>query len=105
PVIQSALQKGNTPAGQERALLDLNVCDPACGSGHFLLGAARRIGRRLAEVRAGTDHEPEPGDLRAATAEAIRHCVYGVDKNPLAIDLCKTALWIESHEPGAPLGF
>ncbi len=105
PVIEAALERATTPEAQERALLELNVCDPACGSGHFLLGAARRIGRRLAEVRAGVDREPEPGDLRGATAEAIRHCVYGVDKNPLAIDLCKVALWIESHEPGGPIGF
>jgi len=105
PVIDSALERAKTPEAKQRALLELNVCDPACGSGHFLLGAARRIGRRLAEVRAGVDREPEPGDLRRATAEAIRHCVYGVDKNPLAVDLCKVALWIESHEPGGPIGF
>jgi len=105
PVIDAALERATTPEAKERALLELNVCDPACGSGHFLLGAARRIGRRLAQVRAGVDREPEPGDLRRATAEAIRHCVYGVDKNPLAIDLCKVALWIESHEPGGPIGF
>ncbi len=105
PVIDAALARATTPEAKARALLDLNVCDPACGSGHFLLGAARRIGRRLAEVRAGTDREPEPPDLRHATAEAIRHCAYGVDKNLLAIDLCKVALWIESHEPGGPIGF
>jgi hypothetical protein len=105
PVIEAAIARGKTPAEQERNLLDLNICDPACGSGHFLLGAARRIGRRLAEVRAGVNREPEPGDVRHATAEAIRHCAYGVDKNPLAVDLCKVALWIESHEAGKPIGF
>ena len=35
----------------------------------------------------------------------IRHCIYAVDKNPLAVDLCKVALWIESHSPGLPLSF
>jgi hypothetical protein len=105
PVIDAALNRASTSEAKERALLALKVCDLACGSGHILLGAARRIGRRLAEVRAGTDREPEPADLRHATAEVIRHCLYGVDKNPLAIDLCKVALWIESHEPGRPIGF
>jgi hypothetical protein len=105
PVIEAAMAGASTSEAKERALLDLNICDPACGSGHFLIGAAQRIGRRLAEVRAGADREPELGDKRHATSEAIRHCVYGVDKNPLAVDLCKVALWIESHVPGEPIGF
>ncbi|MBA2248526.1 MAG: N-6 DNA methylase [Chloroflexia bacterium] len=104
PVIESTLE-GKSHQAQRQALLDLNVCDPACGSGHFLLGAARRIGRRLAEIAAGPGNEPEIGQVRHGVSEAIRHCIYGVDKNPLAIDLCKVALWIESHEPGAPLSF
>ncbi|MGI8483743.1 MAG: Eco57I restriction-modification methylase domain-containing protein, partial [Thermomicrobiales bacterium] len=105
PVIEQALTNAPTPEAKRRALLALNVCDPACGSGHFLLGAARRIGRRLAEVKAGPGNEPDLADIRHGVREAIRQCIYGVDKNPLAIDLCKVALWIESHEPGAPISF
>ena len=105
PVIQAAVEKYETQEAKRRALLALNVCDPACGSGHFLLGAARRIGRRLAEVEAGPGNEPDLAVVRLNVREAIRHCIYGVDKNPLAVDLCKVALWIESHEPGAPIGF
>lgn len=105
PVIDQALARLRTPEDQKKALLALNVCDPACGSGHFLLGAARRIGRRLAEIDAGPGNEPDLADIRHGVRQAIRACVYGVDKNPLAIDLCKTALWIESHEPGAPISF
>ncbi|NNJ11944.1 N-6 DNA methylase [Chloroflexales bacterium ZM16-3] len=89
---------------QEAALLSIKVLDPACGSGHFLLAAARRIGRELARVRAGGD-EPSADAVRAATREAIAHCVYGVDRNELAVDLCKVALWIEGQAEGKPLSF
>lgn len=88
----------------EQALLSLKVCDVACGSGHILLAAARRIGLALARVRTGED-QPAPTELRKATREAIQHCIYGVDKNPLAVELCKVALWLEAHDPGQPLNF
>lgn len=95
-----------TPYSQlaTRALLSLTVCDPACGSGHFLLAAARRIGRELARVRTGED-EPTPAEFRLAVREVIQHCIYGVDRNPLAVDLCKLALWLEGHWTGKPLTF
>ncbi|MDW8186424.1 MAG: N-6 DNA methylase, partial [Anaerolineae bacterium] len=86
------------------ALLSVRICDPACGSGHFLLAAARRLGRELARIRSGQD-EPAPELVRAATRDVITHCIYGVDKNPLAVDLCKVALWIEAHTEGKPLTF
>ncbi|MEJ5276424.1 MAG: hypothetical protein WHU94_10985, partial [Thermogemmata sp.] len=72
----------------QHALLSLRVLDPACGSGHFLLAAARRLGRELARIRTGED-EPSPDAIREAVREVITHCIYGVDKNPLAVDLCK----------------
>lgn len=103
PMIADRLEAaGKDQEARQRALLDLRVCDPACGSGHFLLAAARRIGRELARVRTG-DEEPAPDHVRAATRDAIIHCIYGVDKNPLAVDLCKVALWIEGHSRGKPL--
>jgi predicted nucleic acid-binding protein len=104
PVIQQALASAPDIPGKRAALLDVAVCDPACGSGHFLLGAARRIGRELARLASG-EHEPDPAVLRHSIREAITHCVYGVDLNPLAVDLCRLALWLEGHEPGRPLGF
>lgn len=85
-------------------LLSLKVCDPACGSGHFLIAAAHRIAGRLAEVRAG-DNEPSPNETRSALRDVIRHCIYGVDLNPMAVELCKVNLWLESLEPGKPLSF
>ncbi len=89
---------------QEQALLSISVCDVACGSGHILLSAARRIGLALAMVRTG-DEQPDPASQRMATRDAIRHCIYGVDLNSLAVELCKVALWLEAHSPGEPLNF
>ena len=88
----------------EQAILSIKVIDPACGSGHFLLAAARRLGRELARVRTG-DEEPSPTHLRRAIRDVVAHCIYGVDKNPLAVELCRVALWLESHAEGLPLTF
>lgn len=89
---------------KEKALLSITVCDVACGSGHILLSAARRIAFDLAKVRTHED-QPSPLAIREAIRDVIKNCIYGVDKNPLAVELCKVALWLESHNPGEPLGF
>lgn len=102
PVIDQRL-KAN-PAQPRAALLSIKVCDPACGSGHFLLAAARRLAARLAELDAQGDQYTEE-QYRHALREVVLHCIYGVDLNPMAIELCKTALWLEALEPGKPLGF
>lgn len=88
----------------ELALLSLRVADIACGSGHILLAAARRIATELAIVRTGED-QPSPDAFRKAVRDVICNCIYGVDYNPLAVELCKVALWLEAHSPGMPLNF
>ncbi|WP_286407164.1 Eco57I restriction-modification methylase domain-containing protein [Myroides odoratimimus] len=88
----------------EKALLSITVCDVACGSGHILLSAARRIGFELARIRSNED-QPTPSVLRIAIRDVIKNCIYGVDLNPLAVELCKVALWLEAHDPGEPLNF
>lgn len=85
------------------ALLGLSVIDPACGSGHFLLAAARRIATRVARLRTGG--VASATDFRHALRDVVRCCIHGVDRNPMAVELAKVALWIESVEPGKPLGF
>jgi hypothetical protein len=102
PVIDERLAAARTPDERERAILSIRVLDPACGSGHFLLAAARQLARELARVH--TDN-PSPEDLRNALREVITHCIYGVDRNPLAVELCKLALWMEGHSRGKPLTF
>ncbi len=104
PVMEERLAAAKTPADKEKTLLALRVCDPASGSGHFLLAAARRIARELAKVRTG-DEQPAPAAYRTAIRDVVRNCIFAVDKNPLAVDLCKVALWIEGHAASRPLGF
>ena len=86
------------------ALLSITVCDPSCGSGHFLLAAARRLAEKLAELRA-PDGATRPDDYRHALREVASRCLYGVDINPMAVELCRVALWLETVDPGKPLGF
>jgi hypothetical protein len=100
PILDEAAKKPNPV----HAILELKVCDPACGSGHFLIGAAHRIAKRLASVRTGDD-EPSPEAVRTALRDVIGRCLYGVDLNPMAVELCKVSLWMEALEPGKPLSF
>ncbi|KEF34439.1 type II DNA modification enzyme [Deinococcus sp. RL] len=103
PVIEDAV-RDKTPEEAIRALRELKVMDPACGSGHFLIAAARRMGRRLAELEEETS-QPSPAALRRATRTVIAHCIYGADINPMAVELAKVALWLESQDAGKPLAF
>lgn len=102
PVIRDRL--ATNPQNPRKALLSITVCDPACGSGHFLLAAARRLATELAQIDAGSD-QPTEAHYRHALRDVVRHCIYGVDLNPMAVELCKTGLWLESIEPGKPLSF
>lgn len=104
PVIEERLRGVTGAKEREEALLSLKVCDPACGSGHFLLAAVRRLGTELARIRTG-EAQPGTAALRSAKREVLQHCIYGVDFNPLAVDLCKVALWIEGLSLGSPLSF
>ncbi|THA72148.1 SAM-dependent DNA methyltransferase [Streptomyces sp. A0958] len=104
PVIERAVRSGTTKQERKAALLALTVCDPACGSGHFLVAAARRVARRLAEIDTD-DPEPTAEAVRDALREVISRCVYGVDLNPMAVELAKVSLWIEAMKPGRPLTF
>lgn len=104
PLLDDATKNADNQAHAEQRLLALTVCDPACGSGGFLVAAARRIARRLAQVRSGED-EPTPSDVQHALHEVVGRCVYGVDLNDMAAELAKVSLWLEALEPGRPLGF
>lgn len=97
--LDPVLTRAEAEGGAE-AILKLSVIDPACGSGHFLLGAARRLAARVAQLR-----DSEAPDYPAAMRDVVRHSIHGVDRNPMAVDLAKVALWIEALEPGKPLTF
>lgn len=106
PVVEAAL-RGKSGAEAEEAILALKICDPAVGSGHFLVGAAHRLARHLARVRAQAqgDSEPSPPMHQHALRDVIGRCLYGVDINPMAAELCRVSLWLEALEPGRPLSF
>ena len=100
PVLNRTEAEAEDPA---KALLELAIIDPACGSGHFLLAATRRIATRLARIR--SEGIPSLVDFRHALRDVSRCCIYGVDRNPMAVELAKVALWIETIDPGLPLTF
>jgi len=106
PVIAQRIEA--RPDAPVEALLAIRVIDPACGSGHFLLAAARRLAERLAQLRAAASSdagEQTEQDFRHALREVVAKCIFGVDRNPMAIELARTALWLEGFEEGRPLGF
>jgi hypothetical protein len=101
PVIADTIARN--PDKPVEALLGLSIVDPACGSGHFLLAAARRLATHVARLKAnGT---PSAAEYRHALRQVVGHCIYGVDMNPMAVELCKVSLWMEAIEPGLPLTF
>ena len=102
PVIEARLAEN--PADPINALLNIKVCDPACGSGHFLLAAARRLAEHLAVLRA-QDGAVKSNDYRQALRDVVKHCIYGVDRNPMALELAKVAIWIEAMDSKNPLSF
>ncbi|MDV4343688.1 N-6 DNA methylase [Methanoculleus sp. YWC-01] len=105
PVIADRLSSaGPDPAAREKALLSIRVCDPACGSGAFLIAASNRLGREVAKIRAGTEL-PSAAEVQAARRDVLSHCIYGVDLNPMAVELAKVSLWINALVGDKPLSF
>jgi len=108
-------------------LLDLKICDPAMGSGAFLVQACRWLSDRLVEawsqveatgkpvsvdgevLETGATKEALPRDSEARTVIARRliaeRCLYGVDLNPLAVELAKLSIWLVTLAKGRPFGF
>lgn len=102
PVIEQKLKEH--PNDPETALLSLKVIDPACGSGHFLLAAARRIAAVIMEQKAYLG-APANVEYRKTLHAVISHCIYGVDLNPMAVELARMALWLEGFAENKPLSF
>lgn len=103
PVVAERLVQHPDPSAAAEALLSLAVVDPACGSGHFLLAAARRLAGHLARVRAGGT--PGAVEYRHALRDVATHCIHGVDRNPMALELARMALWLEAYTADRALGF
>ena len=105
PVIEDRLSKaGSDPVAREKALLSIRVCDPACGSGAFLIAASNRLGLELAKIRK-PEELPVIEDVQEARRDVLQHCIYGVDINPMAVELAKVSLWINALVKDKPLNF
>jgi hypothetical protein len=112
PIVRNALepvlkQLGDNPTPTQ--ILDLKVCDPAMGSGAFLVEACRQLGEVL--VKAWNTHlclpkiPPDEDDLLHAQRLVAQRCLYGVDKNPMAVDLAKLSLWLATLAKNHPFTF
>ena len=98
PVIKEKIAQHTEREDQIKALLSMKVCDAASGSGHIVLAWY------VCSIRTGEDN-PASLDYREALREVIQKCVYAVDYNPDAVELCKVVLWIEGYCSGMPLSF
>ena len=104
PVIKEKMANCATTEEKVKALLNMKVCDAASGSGHIVLAMARTIAWYVCTLRTGEDN-PASLDYRQALREVISRCVYAVDYNSDAVELCKVVLWIEGYCAGKPLSF
>lgn len=104
PVIKERMAKQPTTEAKIQDLLSMKLCDAASGSGHIVLAMARTLAWYICTLRTGEDN-PASLDYRQALREVIQKCIYAVDYNPDAVELCKVVLWIEGYCAGKPLSF
>lgn len=104
PVIKKRMAKQPTTEAKIHDLLSMKLCDAASGSGHIVLAMARTLAWYICSLRTGEDN-PASLDYRETLREVIQKCIYAVDYNPDAVELCKVVLWIEGYCAGKPLSF
>lgn len=109
PVMEHRLTRARAGAAgvfeqeaEELALLGLRVCDPSCGCGNILIAAARLLAERLAALRAHPS-APTDGTRQHAMRDVAERCLFGVDIDPMAVDICRASLWLESAQPDTPM--
>ena len=116
PIVRTTLEpilaRLRGPAGappRPDAILDLKVCDPAMGSGAFLVEACRQLGDTLVEAwrahRAAPELPAGEDEVIVARRQVAQRCLYGVDRNPMAVDLAKVSLWLATLARQEPLTF
>lgn len=112
PIVRKALEPVLANLGEKPSpsqILDLKVCDPAVGSGAFLVEACRQLGDELVKAWAthlARPHIPEDEDeILHARRLVAQRCLYGVDRNPMAADLAKLSLWLATLAKDHPFTF
>ena len=107
PTLTRLSKNGRGPTPDE--ILDLKVCDPAMGSGAFLVEACRQLGEALTvawrEHGARPQIPPDEDETILARRMVTRRCLFGVDRNPVAVDLAKLSLWLATLAKDHPLTF
>ncbi len=107
PVVDRLREHGRPPRPER--ILDLKVCDPAMGSGAFLVEACRFLADALVEswrAYACTPAiPPDEDEVTFARRLVAQRCLYGVDRNPVAVDLAKMSLWLATLAKDHPLTF
>jgi type I restriction-modification system DNA methylase subunit len=86
-------------------ILKTRILDPAMGSGHFLVEATDFLARELVKTLGESHHELQEDDIRWARREVVERCIFGVDLNPLAVELAKLSLWLYTVARNRPLSF
>lgn len=92
-------------------VFDLSILDPALGSGHFLTSAVDYLAREIIDAQEkqaaqkGVETVDREHDINWARRKVAQHCIYGVDRNPLAVELAKVSLWLRTFVAGQPLAF
>lgn len=102
PIVRHALEPAFErigPKASPETVLALKVCDPACGSGAFLVEACRQLGARLEQAwnMYGAEKPtipPDEDEALHARRLVAQKCLYGVDRNPMAVDLARLSLWL-----------
>ena len=109
PVLDAAVAGKKSDADKIAAVMEVNCVDPAMGSGHFPVAATEYIARYLVEIGVSpptsAGSEGEESDLAYWKRRVAQSCIYGVDLNPLAVDLAKLSLWLSTAAKGRPLSF
>jgi len=102
PILKDIIEKNLDKQIQIEKILSLKILDPAMGSGHFLVGAVEYLAQRLCEIEYGTISEQLYIERKR---DVVRRCIYGVDINPLSVDLARLSLWLETLSSEKPLSF
>jgi type I restriction-modification system DNA methylase subunit len=111
PMMEEAIWAEELRKDLLKKLLSLKVLDPAMGSGHFLVEATDYIAREIIhakEIARREDldsDEVAENDIHWARREVVRNCIYGVDLNPMAVELAKLSLWLTTVAANKPLSF
>ena len=101
PIVDQIICDQKDPNEQIEKILQLKILDPAIGSGHFLVGAANYLANRII----GIEQDKGQQNFIKRKREVVRRCLYGVDKNSLAVELAKVSLWLDTLSSSHALSF